>query len=363
LKRKRIGLVLTGGGAKGAYQVGCWKALRQAGITQFKAIAGTSVGAMNAVLIAGDDPGPAEAAWSGIHWNDVITINPLRLFLVPAWGLAYLLSEFSPLRLISFNTRATRSLRTMCVRAVATLVGLWSIDHTWRGGSLAAAMSTVAVGKSMVHKVTRRIMLTYIGVSTAPLSKRLSQIIADDQVARMRRSRTRLYGVLSCLRNRKNVHPEWVPRYVRLDRMKREDLIETLVAGAGFPGLSDTRGLDETIVDGGWTDNIPIAPFLFDPQNTVDVLIVINTGNESVGLSKETATPDSLKQWAISRWRKLHPHARGVDPQLPEIIWVMPSVSIGGFYSGTCGFTQKKATAMMAQGEKDMAAALKNYSS
>src|SRR4029079_36871 len=96
LKRKRIGLVLTGGGAKGAYQVGCWKALRQAGITQFKAIAGTSVGAMNAVLIAGDELEPAEAAWSEIHWNEVITINPLRFFLLPVWGLAYLLSEFSP---------------------------------------------------------------------------------------------------------------------------------------------------------------------------------------------------------------------------------------------------------------------------
>src|SRR3954471_21308200 len=112
LKRKRIGLVLTGGGAKGAYQVGCWKALRQAGITQFKAISATSVGAMNAVLIAGDDLAPAEAAWSEIHWNDVITINPFRLFLVPVWGIAYLLSEFSPLRLISFNSKATRSLKT-----------------------------------------------------------------------------------------------------------------------------------------------------------------------------------------------------------------------------------------------------------
>jgi predicted acylesterase/phospholipase RssA len=249
----------------------------------------------------------------------------------------------------------------MCWHAIAAVIGFWSIDMSWRSGSIAAAMSTVAVGKSMVHRVTRRIMLTYIGVSTAPLSRRLSQIIEDDQVARMKRSRTRLYGTLSCLRNRKNVQPEWVPRYVRLDRMKREDLIETLVAGAGFPGLSDTRGLDETIVDGGWSDNIPIAPFLFDQQNAVDVVIVINTGNESVGLSKETATPESLKQWASTRWRKLHPHARTVDPELPEIIWVTPSVSIGGFYSGTCAFSPKKSPAMMALGEKDMAAALKEY--
>ncbi|WP_248892748.1 patatin-like phospholipase family protein [Bacillus methanolicus] len=37
---KRIGLVLAGGGGKGAYQIGVWKALREFGIEQnIKAIA------------------------------------------------------------------------------------------------------------------------------------------------------------------------------------------------------------------------------------------------------------------------------------------------------------------------------------
>lgn len=40
---KEYGLVLEGGGAKGAYQIGAWKALREAGV-KLKGIAGTSVG-------------------------------------------------------------------------------------------------------------------------------------------------------------------------------------------------------------------------------------------------------------------------------------------------------------------------------
>src|SRR5438046_7340114 len=46
-------LVLQGGGALGAYQVGCYEALHEAGIEPDWVI-GTSIGAINAALIAGN---------------------------------------------------------------------------------------------------------------------------------------------------------------------------------------------------------------------------------------------------------------------------------------------------------------------
>jgi predicted acylesterase/phospholipase RssA len=49
--RVRRGLVLAGGGAKGAYQFGCLKAFRERQI-EFDYVSGTSVGALNAVLAA-----------------------------------------------------------------------------------------------------------------------------------------------------------------------------------------------------------------------------------------------------------------------------------------------------------------------
>lgn len=51
---KEYGIVLEGGGAKGAYQIGAWRALREAGI-RIKGAAGTSVGALNGALICMDD--------------------------------------------------------------------------------------------------------------------------------------------------------------------------------------------------------------------------------------------------------------------------------------------------------------------
>ena len=51
---KEYGLVLEGGGAKGAYQIGAWKALKEAGV-RIRAVAGTSVGALNGALICMGD--------------------------------------------------------------------------------------------------------------------------------------------------------------------------------------------------------------------------------------------------------------------------------------------------------------------
>ena len=59
---KEYGLVLDGGGARGAYQIGAWKALVEAGV-KFNAVAGTSVGALNGALICMGDIEKAEGIW------------------------------------------------------------------------------------------------------------------------------------------------------------------------------------------------------------------------------------------------------------------------------------------------------------
>jgi NTE family protein len=51
----RVALVLQGGGALGAYQVGVYEALHEAGIEP-DWVSGVSIGAINAALIAGNPP-------------------------------------------------------------------------------------------------------------------------------------------------------------------------------------------------------------------------------------------------------------------------------------------------------------------
>ncbi len=72
------GLVLQGGGAKGSYQVGAWKALREMGIP-FDAVTGTSIGSLNGALIVQDDFDVAWDLWYNIKPEMAITGDPAML--------------------------------------------------------------------------------------------------------------------------------------------------------------------------------------------------------------------------------------------------------------------------------------------
>ncbi|SCX09719.1 NTE family protein [Lachnospiraceae bacterium YSD2013] len=61
---KGIGLVFSGGGGKGAYEIGVWKYLHETGLDKsICSISGTSVGALNAALFAGSNYETAEEIW------------------------------------------------------------------------------------------------------------------------------------------------------------------------------------------------------------------------------------------------------------------------------------------------------------
>ena len=67
------GLVLAGGGAKGSYQVGVWKALQELGWRP-DIITGTSVGSLNGAMFALDLYEVARDMWLSIDDDDVMTL-------------------------------------------------------------------------------------------------------------------------------------------------------------------------------------------------------------------------------------------------------------------------------------------------
>ncbi len=71
---KEYGIVLEGGGAKGAYQIGVWKALMEYGV-KIKAIAGVSVGALNGALICMGDYDRAVNLWSNISYSSIMNVD------------------------------------------------------------------------------------------------------------------------------------------------------------------------------------------------------------------------------------------------------------------------------------------------
>ena len=70
---KVYGLVLAGGGGKGAYQAGVFKALWECGLfDRILGIAGSSVGALNMCLFSQEDTELSEEIWKQIRSDQFI---------------------------------------------------------------------------------------------------------------------------------------------------------------------------------------------------------------------------------------------------------------------------------------------------
>lgn len=67
-------VALAGGGARGAFQIGVWKALKELGY-EFSIVTGVSVGALNAAIFAVDDFEAGVEAWENITTSKVLDIE------------------------------------------------------------------------------------------------------------------------------------------------------------------------------------------------------------------------------------------------------------------------------------------------
>lgn len=78
----KIGLVLAGGGARGAYQIGVWKALIELGIDKYiEVVSGTSIGAVNAMLFQQGAYKLAEEFWCNVKKEQLLPIDEKELIV------------------------------------------------------------------------------------------------------------------------------------------------------------------------------------------------------------------------------------------------------------------------------------------
>lgn len=102
IKTKRA-LVLSGGGAKGSYQIGVWKAIRELGI-KIDIVTGSSIGSINAAMFAQNKYFLAKRLWKKINTNNLFDVNfdsadykeYIRLFenIVKNGGMSFANAEY-----------------------------------------------------------------------------------------------------------------------------------------------------------------------------------------------------------------------------------------------------------------------------
>ncbi len=136
LRRKRVALVLSGGGGKGAYQAGSLLALFDCGITEFCALAGTSVGALNAALFHDlckvRDRKLILQMWCGISPSKVLSFTPQFFLKLLAATVVFVAGLFAVL-LRPFTgspekeeAREATSIRRMVFSRSSWFASIWS---------------------------------------------------------------------------------------------------------------------------------------------------------------------------------------------------------------------------------------------
>lgn len=84
----KLAIVFAGGGGKGAYQIGVWKALKEFGVDRnIGAISGTSVGALNAAAFVQGDYELAERIWMNISHSEILKVDALKW--LPSFAKSY----------------------------------------------------------------------------------------------------------------------------------------------------------------------------------------------------------------------------------------------------------------------------------
>lgn len=78
-KKQKIGLVLGGGGGKGAYQIGVWRALKEFKVDKYITyVSGTSIGSLNMLLFLSGDLEKAIDVWGNVTKEVALTKKRFR---------------------------------------------------------------------------------------------------------------------------------------------------------------------------------------------------------------------------------------------------------------------------------------------
>ncbi len=128
------GLALSAGGARGAYQIGCWKAFLERGIG-FSAISGSSIGALNAALICRGDWDEGFALWTELSEARILRPDYVKLrkaAIAVAVDLGLLLAPLPAIRGLKIVRYLAVAMRTVSRHGTAGALlrdGLWNMER------------------------------------------------------------------------------------------------------------------------------------------------------------------------------------------------------------------------------------------
>ncbi|MDA7089068.1 patatin-like phospholipase family protein [Pseudomonas sp. SA3-5] len=255
----KVGLVLSGGGAKGAYQVGVLKALLEMG-TRVDVVAGASIGALNAAVLAS-----APSLETGVErldelWLTLAKSSPLSV-KIPGY-LSLLVSAG-----LKMNGFAQLEALFRAARLVAQRAGL----------QLPEELNQLDAG-ALCDKPLKELMEQYL--DPVALNKGLPLYVSVFKslggTTDLLRTITAELGILGTAES----------EFLHIQSLSQAEQKEALLASAGIPLLFAPRQVNDSLYSdggqGGWQKqqgNTPITPLL---QAGCNMVIVTHLSNGSL---------------------------------------------------------------------------------
>lgn len=211
---KKYGLCFSGGGGKGAYEIGVWKALKYLGkVFDITAVSGASVGAVNGVLFAAGDYEHAEKLWKSISSKEVI----------------------------SLSAEVLRSGDGLSNKAISSRDNLLEILNR----------------EIDYDKVKFSSVKVYANTSVIEES-----LVFPERPEEIKPNLHRYIDSMS-------------EKYYCLNDLGEDKIIQVLLATTAFPAVYPSVNMDgERMADGGLTDNVPIRP-LVDEAGCSNLIVVM----------------------------------------------------------------------------------------
>lgn len=227
----KIGLVLAGGGARGAYEVGTWKALRELNIEKYiEVISGTSIGALNAMLFLQGDLKLAEELWCNISKERILPTD-------------------------------TKDLIT---RSILIALGTKNINFVKK--YMPKALEAGNISRSGLIDIMNK----YLDFEKISNTERVCYITCTEI-------------------------PELVPKYFKVNDYDIETMKSILLATSALPMIFDSEEVGSNkYLDGGMVDNTPVQPIYGENCDIIIIVHLAKVSNINKGLYPNTKFIDII---------------------------------------------------------------------
>lgn len=210
----KIGLVLSGGGGKGAYELGVWLGLQELGLAEYvEVFSGTSIGAINAALFAQGDLDAAFGMWQEVTIDKLIPLSKLQLIK----------------------------------RGIGIAIGgkMIQINKNYMAQKMAEGVVSKAGAREIIDK--------YVDISA------------------IQNNNKTCFATCTAL-------PSLEAKYFRVNDYTPEEGKEMIIASASLPHIYDCAEVfGKQYVDGGVVDNTPVKP-VYEEGCDVIIVVQLNPG-------------------------------------------------------------------------------------